>query len=190
MAIGDWVLKTWQNGIDVSNATNWQRNEDKINELDKSIKVLIKAADESVNNSTTMQNDNHLVVSLSANGVFEVECMLIVNGPTAADFKAAWTSTGGVSILSGRLCIGGSASNTGTRQAITHMSLPGLGALADQAAYCAGDATDKSVVIERFIVRTTTAGTLQLQWAQIGAVASNTTVYAGSYIKTTTVGEY
>lgn len=185
MPIGDWVLKTWQNGIDVTNATNMNRIDTKINELDNAIQVIIKDTNESVNNSTTLQNDNALVASLEANGIFEVECLLLVNGPTSADMKTAWTTTGGAAILSGRFCIGASASNTGNNQAVNYMSLPGQTALSDQSAYCAGDATNKTIIYEKFIMQTTTAGTLQLQWAQIGAVATNTTVYAGSYMKIT-----
>lgn len=191
MAIGDYSNPTWTPGETLT-AAKMQTITNKIDELDQYLipRIVLKDGDEVVNNSTTLQNDNALVISLEASKVFEVECILFVNGPINADIKTAWVAGGGLTILSKRLCIGGSASNGGAFQAVDKINLAGYTELTDQAAYCAGDATDKTIIMEKMLVQTSTAGTLQLQWAQIGAVATNTTVFAGSYIKATLIKSF
>ena len=52
---------------------------------------LSKPADETVNNSTTLQNDDDLTFSVSANKEYAVWGVLYMNSPGNADMKFAWS---------------------------------------------------------------------------------------------------
>lgn len=186
MAIGDWVLKTWSNGVDVSNAVNFQRFEDKINELDKySIpRYKIKPSDENVTSSTTPQNDNDLVVSLEANSIWEIDVNLSVVAIPAAGFRSCYLATGGVSILSRRLLDSPTQySATYTYDCKIHRGT--FTTLGDTSALM-GEGFNH----EKLLVQTIATGTLQLQWAQAASNATPTTVQIGSYIKVTKVRSF
>lgn len=180
MAIGDWSLKTWQNGVDVVNATNMQRFDNKINELDTLLipRYVIKSVDETVNNSTVLQDDNHLVATLGANSVYEIEIILSISGDSTTNFKCNWTVTGGVTQLSKRICIGGSDADT--NPIYNHNGTFYSVDLISEVAY---SGILNSGVREIFLLSTTTSGTLQLKWAQQTAGVVNTKLLAGSFIK-------
>ena len=59
-------------------------------ELDK-IKRIWKTADETVNNSIAVQDDNHLSFSIAANEIWEFRIVLIHIGNATADLKVAVT---------------------------------------------------------------------------------------------------
>jgi hypothetical protein len=191
MSIGDWVLKTWQNGVDYVNASNFQRFENKINELDKYAipRIKIKTTNEYVTNSTTLQNDNELVVSLEAGHLFEVELMAIVEGTYNSDFKCDWVVSGGVSQITQRVCIGGT--DQGTSPIYDTNGNFSARNLNIASTYHGGNAGSYgSSIVERFLVTTTTAGTLQFRWAQATAVAEDTYLKTGSYIKVSRVNYF
>ena len=51
-----------------------------------------KTADETVNNSTTLQNDDHLQLALAANDIYLVELFLLQQSPSLnSDFKCGWS---------------------------------------------------------------------------------------------------
>ena len=184
MAIGDWVLKTWANGTDVSNATNWQRNENKLYDLDNQTKIVLKTANETVNNSSSYQNDDKLVGALTAGKKYEVKLFLKVKaGGQDSDIKSTWTYSGSL--------------NYGYRYALG-MGYGGTYPIGDNAMLISCDVGEDVVsgvdntfytyVQETLLVSALTTGNLQLRWAQYSARAHDTIVYAGSYMKITEVG--
>src|SRR5690606_18086867 len=56
---------------------------------------VVKSTNESVSSSTTLQNDNELSVSLTANRAYEVSGVLRVSGSTSGDIKLSWTGPSG-----------------------------------------------------------------------------------------------
>lgn len=56
---------------------------------------VFKAADETVTNSATVQNDDHLVLAVAANTDYWMECQVVYNAPTANDMKLGWTVPAG-----------------------------------------------------------------------------------------------
>lgn len=191
MSIGDWALKTWQNGVDLVNAISFQRFENKINELDKYAipQIQLKTTNQYVTNSTTLQDDNELVITLQAGYIYEIELRAIVEGTYNSDFKCDWVVSGGVSQTTQRVCIGGT--DQGTSPIYDTNGNFSARNLNVANTYHGGNAGSYgSSIIETFLVTTTTAGTLQFRWAQSNAVAEDTYLKTGSYIKFSIVNPY
>ena len=53
--------------------------------------VVRKTADETVSNSTVLQNDDHLVLSVGASDVWDILMVLRINSSAVADFKWVFT---------------------------------------------------------------------------------------------------
>jgi len=135
-----------------------------------------KTADEAIN-STTLQNDDHLLLPVAVSAVYLVEWWLRIDGPAANDFKYSWTGPASATMVWASLGI-----NTGdaTNLPPTHQDAPTLATVINHG--CAGAGTFTQVRGQGYFVNSTTAGSLQMQWAQVAAAAS-TTVRIGSWLK-------
>jgi hypothetical protein len=138
-----------------------------------------KPADEVVNNSAVLQDDDHLKVSLDA-GVYLVDATLIYDASTAADIKAKWSggssfdwSTLGLPV--GATVAAGSV-DTAARALADEVVLGGVGVGAKVVARVQG-------------LLVVTAWTLfKLTWAQQAAGATDATMRAGSFLRAQKVG--
>jgi hypothetical protein len=106
--------------------------------------------------STTLQNDDHLFLSLESGAYYDIEGWLLVTAPAAQDLKLAWTtptSPGGWwSVRNTAL-----AATIGT---VYQNSLTWAG-----SAILEGSAGDLIIELRGVIDTGSGAGTLQLQWA-------------------------
>lgn len=127
----------------------------------------IKSADETVNNSATLQNDDQLFLSVAANTFYELNLRLIMNSNATANFKLQFTAPAGA----------GFSSHSIEGNAATALTGPG-----GAGGTYTGVAADKIVIVGGQFSTAGTAGTLQLQWAQNTANVSNTIVKANSYM--------
>ncbi|MGH8524962.1 MAG: hypothetical protein ACREXY_12340 [Gammaproteobacteria bacterium] len=136
---------------------------------------VIKTADEIVNNSTTLQNDNELFTqTLPKNSVWDIEMLLHHRSGTTPDFKHALTLPTGATLVAAALFFNTTGTLIYAATAGASFSTGGLGAVT----------IDLSV---RGILRLTNPGVVQLQWAQNTADASDTTVFADSFLKLTRI---
>lgn len=62
--------------------------------------LIVKSADEAVTSSTTLQNDDDFSFTVAANTSYVVEGVLIVDGSSSGDFKAAWSIPSGNYMIS------------------------------------------------------------------------------------------
>ena len=144
--------------------------------------IVPKTADETVNNSAVLQNDDHLLLAIAANEVWLVEVTLLIQGASAnADFKCGWAYPTGCTIKWGHL-----AKDTAAASGSGFM--PSGGALTTPIVI----ATETSVLVtglaniicgavyRAIVINGATAGTLNLQWAQNTATAEDTKVLANS----------
>lgn len=135
-----------------------------------------KTADESVNNSTTLQNDDHLAWAVAANEVW------------------AWAGHFYITIASGnplfKMVFAMPVGGDGTYTAFSSQSnVPSAGTIGiaaylmstSQSGFGSG-LTSLLVELVGVYIGGANAGTVQLQWAQNAAVASNLTLKLGSYI--------
>ena len=139
--------------------------------------LIVKEADETVNNSVAVQNDDELLFAVAANEVWQFEGLLVVSSNAAADFRLTFVGpTGAVGAW------GATAYNSGLA---TTQSGSG-GDLAGEGTHAITGTTDGAYTVFRFwggIHNGANAGNLTLQWAQGTVNASDTIVHAGSYLK-------
>lgn len=131
------------------------------------MELIVKDADETVNNSTTLQDDDELFFPVAANENWQFEGVFWFTSGGTPDIKYTFVGpTGAVGVFNiENLDVGGSDSeplgNTIPSNGGTAVGIRFTGAIANGA----------------------NAGNLKFQWAQLTADASNTTVLAGSYLK-------
>lgn len=133
-----------------------------------------KTADEIVNNSTTLQNDDVLVLPIEANGTYKCKLRAIVNSPTTADIKFKFTGPSGF-FASFEAYEGSSPTSPAT-------VLQGPAIETTSIAFSTINA-DQILIVEGTIYNGANAGNLQLQWAQNAAVVGDTTVKANSELE-------
>jgi hypothetical protein len=142
-----------------------------------------KTADESVTSSTTLQNDNELVLAVSASATYVFRVWLLATDATDAtgDIKFGFTfPTGAVCHFSGKG---------------PHTLMASGGAFGDAEFIGRNTATSGSTVasyglsssvigieLSGLLIVAGTAGNFQLQWAQNASDGNATTVQAGSYM--------
>lgn len=134
------------------------------------INYVYKSADETVNNSTALQNDDHLVIPVAANEVIGFELFCYASAPsTTPDFKCGWSVPAGCSMIWTKYSYTGvTASNLAMNESAT-------------------DATglDNGTTGFRYygvIFSGANAGSVQFQWAQNTATVADVTLKKGSNI--------
>jgi hypothetical protein len=138
------------------------------------IQIVRKTADETVNNTTTLQNDDELKFAVAASAIWQFECDIYYTAVGLADLKVTWIGPAGSTVIWSQ--IGQDASNN---------VLPGTSAFAGAATGTAAGVT-ATMLHQHFIgvvSNGATPGDLQLQWAQNTLNASNATVHALSNIR-------
>lgn len=152
----------------------------------RSVRVMYlkKAANETLTTSTTLQNDNDIVLTIDPGTVYRVELVFAATGPTGADIKLAWAATSTVTSPTGRHCIGPDTSITSI--ATTSVRASATHGLTTSVSY-GTDGSGPSAIREDLIVDGgASGGTLTLQWAQ-NASSGTTTVYANTFAVVTVV---
>lgn len=138
-------------------------------------RVVIKPTDQNVTSSTTLVNDNALVLPLDSNASYFFFCYLLFEGGTSgsSDLKWSFTLPGTATLRyhaifnsgSGVVTVGVSFTGASTNNASTN----GSGSL-------------RGLTMDGTIVSGATAGNIQLQWAQNTSSGTSTTVHAQSCI--------
>ncbi len=144
-------------------------------DINNLVKLIYKTADEVVNNSTTLQNDDHLLFAVAANEIWAFKIFLNMLSGTTPDFKVALT------VPSGAVLRAAIFSKTGASAYLDYLLSSGAAASVDGNGVTEGT-HNELVLIEGYIINDSTAGNLQLQWAQNAANVSDTTVKKGSYL--------
>lgn len=135
--------------------------------------VILKAADETVNNSTTLQNDDHFAFPIDANAKWFFQLILDVVGVSVnADLKLDWSLPASATYKAqrGTQAAGDVASATPTALAT--------------AAFASGLLNGENMIqVLGWITAGASAGTATLQWAQNTLTAENVVVKAGSLMR-------
>ena len=128
--------------------------------------IVYKTADETVNNSTTLQNDDHLLLSAGANETWFLEFFLL---------NSSATTTPGI-----KLCIIAPSGADGKWMALRQTNI----VMAESIGNAIGLGSPPLAYIPFWlsaVVRIgATAGNIQLQWAQSTATAEDTKLLMGS----------
>ena|SRR5688572_20875385 len=131
------------------------------------IPPAVKSADETVTSSTTLQNDDHLLVSVAANTTYLLEMDFVFSANASGDLKTTFTVPSGTT---GALNM---TSDAGTSTGVSMTS----------TAVWDGTGTDEQARIWGRVVTSSTAGTIRLQWAQNASFGTGTIIRNGSSLK-------
>jgi len=139
------------------------------------ITIVLKASDETVNNSTDLQNDDELLLAVAANEIWELFVVIYTSGHTdSTGLQMQWTvPAGGVMYKVDSRDIGNVAANKSPLRG---------DATTSHYILVTGVATVYAHLVWMTYIGAGSAGNIQLQWAQSAAYAADTTVYANSYI--------
>lgn len=149
---------------------------------------IAKTADETINSSTTLQNDDHLVLPVVANAVykFELDLYMIESTDFVGDFKMSFTCPTGATFD-----MHGSGAHITDLSAGTSSNGEWIGKLATSSAAASlsfGVGTSLTGVrVHGRLVMSSTAGNFQMQWAQNASDATGTTLKAGSIMTMTRI---
>ena len=134
--------------------------------------IATKSVDETVNNSSAIQNDDELVLPLVANAVYVFDLVVIYSSGTTPDIKVGFTlPTGATTALEADFF-----DPSLIRNLIAQTTVPTTGIA------MGGNAATTGCRIWGTVTTGATAGDMQTVWAQNTANASNTIVRAGSYL--------
>lgn len=140
-----------------------------------------KTANETVTSSTTLQNDDELFVSVSASTYYKFTALLLWTSGGTPDFKfalsmpASATARGAIANWSNAGAAGSLLVNSFTLTDTTAVSISGAGTTFSSQG--------QHTLVHGYILTSVTAGTVYIQWAQNTSDASNTVVYAGSWLQ-------
>lgn len=157
-------------GINLSNPENSAAVTDHAANYGLHTLVKRKSADETVNNSTTLQNDDDLVFALAANEVWMVQLLLLIDSSTVADIRFGWAYPSGCTIKwSGTDYYWGTTNTSAIPIQTNAVDIPGIGA-----------GSVKGWWVAAIVINGSTAGNLNLQWCQATAEVSDTKLLANS----------
>lgn len=138
--------------------------------------AVTKAADESVTSSTTLQNDDVLVLPVVANAAYIMQCTLDYEGGTlnASDLKVAWAFPAGTTIFFG---VAAYLHTDGT--------IHGAASIIGSTSFTVGTAgagNHRTLSMSGSLITVGTPGNLQLQWAQSTSSGTATIVHKNSML--------
>ena len=124
-----------------------------------------------VNNSVTLVNAAGAAVAVEANATYRLDLYLQYSTNSTADFKFGWTFPTGLTMIFGFIGFNTSEAFTAGGGQI-QTSVPTLG----------GPAANRVCHVFGHVITSSTAGTLQLQFAQNTMTGVNTSVDAGTLL--------
>jgi len=145
--------------------------------------TVAKESTQSVNNTTTMVDDTVLKFAVGANEdwTFMVGAYLDETGGTNADMDVRFIGPSGSTIVYGGHTIGGAITDPGNVTTLRMVGKSNGGDLGTAGINATGDEKNFSIYMGS-IINGSTAGTLQLQFAQNVAQTHNSNMLAGSFI--------
>ncbi len=134
-----------------------------------------KTADQSVTSSTTLTNDNHLAVSVQANAVYDLRLLITYDGSTSGDLKIQFNVPASA-VLVGQAHA--PVSTAASQQDYQDFSIS-AGITINYGVL--GATTVGS--LSGTLVTSGTAGTVQLQWAQLTSNGTATRILTNSTLR-------
>ena len=136
---------------------------------DRASVQIRKSADETVNNSAALQNDDELTFTVGTSETWVYTISLSGNSGTTPDFQFAVTAPTGSTCMA-----------TFTGEEVTNAAtISTCGTTSDTIS---GTAADDPYVITGSVVTSSTSGSVTLQWAQGTINASDSIIRAGSFL--------
>ena len=157
----------WQNGAGGATPIEKAVLDHLETQYDEAIKTVLKVADETINNSNVLQNDDELLFAMAANEVWEFTLWVNFTSSAVADFAMGYSVPVGAVLHTVRITDEGGVV---VRIDANPTSAAGAGA------------TQVPILVHGHIVNGANAGNFQIRWAQSTAEVSDTKVLIGSSI--------
>lgn len=144
--------------------------------------TVVKPVDESVSNSSSYQDDDHLFMQVAANAQYMMEVFLTYNAPSSGvDLITAWSFPSGTTFAWSPLGPNAGQSTNVDQATLQMISITEAStAFTDLEGYDGGDAV---AYLRGIFVRVGSAGgTVRFRWAQGGPSGTPTIIRAGSYL--------
>lgn len=135
--------------------------------------VARKTSNQTVVSSTVLVNDSNLAWAVVANAVYLLDMRIQLKADTAGDLKMGWTFPAGLTMLWGYWGAYDTASAFTSNSQLVQTDTAAVGGI--------GTAVGVTVAVYGVVTVSSTAGTLQYQWAQNASNVNATAVCAGSY---------
>jgi hypothetical protein len=147
-------------------------------------RMVRKPADETVNNSTAWNNDDHLLLPVLANEIWFIEAKLMLfTTSAAADWQFSWATPAGTVGSHGAY---GDVNQTGNSFVTpTQAGVPAnlVGAASDvRVAGQAGTVLPTAIHLAGWFTVGATPGNINLRWAQMTATAVDSKVLKDSFL--------
>lgn len=140
--------------------------------------IVAKAATEPLTASTTMQNDDELFASVAANATYSVMLHLFHDADTTGDINIGWSGPTGATMNWGAVVAHVNETSSGTVTAVSMQTR----IISEVQSIGGGASTGTYSVVHGTLITSSTAGTLNFQWAQRVSSATATNVRAGSML--------
>lgn len=138
--------------------------------------IKAKAVTEPLSASTTMQNDDELFASVAANATYSVMLHLFHDADTTGDINIGWSGPTGATMNWGSVVAHVNETSSGTVTAVSMQTR----IISEVQSIGGGASTGTYSVVHGTLITSSTAGTLNFQWAQRVSSATATNVRAGS----------
>lgn len=158
---------------------------DKVRASDVTDLFALKAANESVTSSTTLQDDDELFVTVEADSIYVVHAVFLYDASTAGDLKFTFTAPSGAT-FQWNSSVAALATTGATSPGTTNFAGSDIGT--NYGAGGAGAGTTLSAVTSGVLVTSSTAGAFRVQFAQFTSDATATRMLAGSFLHLRKVG--
>jgi hypothetical protein len=142
-----------------------------------------KTGDETVNNSTAFQADDHLLFPIEPNEVWFVEAFLLAQGTSVnADFKFGWTGPTGATASWN--VVGVANTSNYNFSAVGSTTTPnGVLAIGGSSSVGASAAANPIVIAGWFFADASHSGNVNLRWAQNTLTAEDNKLLTGSFLR-------
>lgn len=147
-----------------------------------------KTADETVTSSTTLQNDDHMTVTLVANTVYAVRNVFFIAGDDAADLKVNYTVPTGTTGWMGQTALS-APTGVSTEHDVNMVAFPVSGtALTFDLSIGIADTNFVLATVDGLMEVGGSGGAMTTRWAQKTSSGTGTTVKRGSFLMAQKVG--
>lgn len=168
---------SWANVTTTLTATNVNERTSAVEQLERSIDKIVKLSSESVSNSTTLQDDDELLLAIPANEKCRIRLYLRYDGPASNALKFGLALSGAVGGTNFLLVHKLPSSGTITTDAGTFSTRQAGGSY---TADSVGVGTIETVYLDGSVQFSSNGGEIKLQWAQNASSGTATTVFFGS----------
>lgn len=134
-----------------------------------------KTADQSVTSSTTLVDDNQLLLSVAANAVYEMRMFIIYTAASAGDLNMTFTGPASATL---DWNVGGLSGTSGTSP--DGVTWWGANTIGGNDSVNGGGATSMVARPVGILITAGTSGTFKMRWAQAASSGTATTVKTGS----------